>query len=49
MISGCVNRKYVAPDRVVAVVSEPARTRMNAVADNFSTERFYNERGHCQR
>lgn len=40
MISGWVSSKYVAPDRVVAVVSDPARTRMKAVEDNFSNDRF---------
>jgi hypothetical protein len=33
--SGCSSKRYEAPDNVVAVVSEPARTRMNAFDDNF--------------
>lgn len=39
--SGWVSNRYVAPESVVAVVSEPARTKMNAFDDNFSNDRFY--------
>lgn len=40
-ISGWVSSRYVAPANVVAVVSDPARTRMNAFEDSFSNDRFY--------
>lgn len=38
--AGCVSSRYVAPESVVAVVSDPASTRMKAFEPSFSNERF---------